>query len=296
MTTTLICSKFSALADLMRLRKQYGTALLVLPSMWVIFIAASGRPSAELVGVFLVGAFLMRSAGCVINDIADRHFDRAVARTKSRPLASGRLGLKAAFALFFILTITAFVLIVLTLNIFTIKLAVIGVLFAVVYPFVKRFSHLPQVFLGVAFGWGAVMAWAAVHETISIIAVLVFAANIFWSTAYDTIYALMDIEDDRRAGVKSTAILFGTKVYSIVALLYVAMLVTIAVAGYMAGLGLIYYAALVLVLIYALNTVSNLKASSKASNMGETAMRAFISNVWMGAVILLAVILDLNFL
>ena len=292
MTTSVITGKFIALSDLMRLPKQYGTALLVLPAMWSVFIAASGRPSVELVIVFLVGAFLMRSAGCVINDIADRHFDSGVTRTKERPLASGRLGLTAAFSVFFILIVLAFLLIVLTLNIFTVKLAVVGALFAVVYPFVKRVSHFPQVFLGAAFGWGAVMAWAAVHESVSIVAILIFVANIFWSTAYDTIYALMDIEDDRRVGVKSTAILFAGKVYIVVSLLYIATFSILAVAGAMAGLGIVYYAALAVVLAYALKTVVGVKRSPAR----EVAMHGFTSNVWMGGIILLAVIVDMNFL
>lgn len=292
MTTSVITAKFTALSDLIRLKKQYGTALLVFPAMWSIFMASAGRPTVELVVVFLVGAFLMRSAGCVINDIADRHFDGGVTRTKDRPLVSKRLGLTAAFSVFFILITAAFILILLTLNIFTVKLAVVGALFAVVYPFVKRVSHLPQVFLGIAFGWGAVMAWAAVHESVSIVAILIFAANIFWSTAYDTIYALMDIEDDHEVGVKSTAILFGKKVYLVVALLYILTFATLAAAGYMAGLGVVYYAALAVVLVYALKTVVGVKRSGAR----ETAMRGFTSNVWMGGIILLAIIVELNFL
>lgn len=292
MTASVISSKFIAISDLMRLKKQYGTALLVFPAMWSLFMASAGRPRVELVIIFLLGAFLMRSAGCVINDIADRRFDSGVTRTKERPLASGRLGLWAAAVVFFVLIALAFVLMVLTLNIFTVKLAAVGALLAVVYPFVKRVSHFPQVFLGAAFGWGAVMAWAAVHDSVSIVAILIFIANIFWSTAYDTIYALMDIEDDREVGVKSTAIFFGSRVYFAVGLSYILTFSILALAGHMAGLGIVYYATLAIVLVYVLKTVSALKPSPTR----ERAMRGFTSNVWVGGVVLSAIIVDMNFL
>ncbi|MFQ5464411.1 MAG: UbiA family prenyltransferase, partial [Thermodesulfobacteriota bacterium] len=211
MSVTTFTLKLTAISDLIRLPKQYGTLLLLWPTMWSLVIASGGRPSFRHLVVFTVGTFLMRSAGCAINDIADRNFDGFVERTRTRPLASGRLNVREALFVFAVLGLGAFVL-VLQLNRLTIVLSFVGIALAAIYPFMKRVSHLPQAFLGAAFGWGAVMAWSAATGTVGGVAVLIFLANVFWSTAYDTIYALMDVEDDLKIGVKSTAILFGPRV------------------------------------------------------------------------------------
>ena len=172
----------------------------------------------------------MRSAGCVINDIADRKFDRLVDRTKERPLASGKLKVNEAFVVFVCLSLAAFLL-VLFLNPLTIRLSVIGILLASTYPFIKRVSYLPQVFLGAAFGWGAIMAWTAVRNSIELTPILIFIANIFWSTGYDTIYALMDKEDDQKAGVKSTALLFGEYTLVITLTLFLGVILSLTGVG-----------------------------------------------------------------
>jgi len=284
---TVYPNKLFALSDLIRLPKQYGTLLLLCPTLWSLFIAADGRPPLKILGIFILGTFLMRSAGCAINDIADRNFDKYVERTKTRPLADGRLELKEAIVTFLALSALAFIL-VLFLNPLTIALSLIGILLASIYPFVKRVSHLPQVFLGIAFGWGAVMAWSAVHNTIGMPAILIFTANIFWSTAYDTVYALMDKEDDIKIGVKSTAILFGRHVYTALYLLYAMVIIILAAAGWIAKMGSIYFAILFLSGIIFEYMVSMLKKSPTR----ETAFRIFVANAGIGLLILGGIFVD----
>ncbi len=287
-TDALTVKKLAAVSDLIRLDKQYGTLLLLAPTLWSLFIASGGRPSVRLLVIFTLGAFLMRSAGCAINDIADRRIDADVERTRKRPLASGTLSVWAAAAVFLILSALAFSL-VLMLNTLTILLSIAALLLVGVYPFVKRVSHLPQAFLGIAFGWGAVMAWSAVHNTIGGPAVLIFIANIFWSTAYDTIYALQDLDDDRRAGVKSTAILFGSHVFKAVVLLYVAFGVTLCLTGALLNMGPVYFATVLLSVAALLWMVRSVKADR------GRAFGVFTANAAIGAVLLAGIIIDLNF-
>ncbi len=287
MTTQILSEKLYAINDLIRLPKQYGTLLLLCPTLWSLFIATDGRPPLKILGIFILGTFLMRSAGCAINDIADRNFDKHVERTKTRPLASGRLSLKEAILTFAVLSSIAFVL-VLFLNPLTIALSIIGILLTSVYPFVKRVSHLPQAFLGIAFGWGGVMAWAAVHNTIGMPAILIFTANIFWSTAYDTVYALMDIEDDIKIGVKSTAILFGRHVYKVLYLLYAVVIIILAAAGLIVKMGGLYFTVLFLAGIAFECMVSILKRSPSR----ETAFRIFVANAVVGLLILAGIFAD----
>ncbi|MFQ5736196.1 MAG: 4-hydroxybenzoate octaprenyltransferase [Thermodesulfobacteriota bacterium] len=281
--------KLTAVSDLIRLPRQQGTLLVLWPTLWSLVIASGGRPSARHLVIFILGTFLMRSAGCAINDIADRNFDPHVERTKARPLANGRLNVKEALLVFCALSALAFVL-VLFLNTFTIMLSFIGIGLAALYPFVKRFSHLPQAVLGMAFGWGAVMAWGAVHGTIGAVAILIFAANICWSMAYDTIYALMDIDDDIRIGVKSTAILFGRKVYTALSLLYLAVFALLAMAGVRGGLGAVYLTGLVVSLALFLLVVKMIRKSPTRS----TAFAGFLANAAIGGIILAGIVLDMN--
>lgn len=289
MNTSTFTIKLIAVSDLIRLPKQYGTLLLLWPTLWSLFIASNGRPTVKHLLIFILGTFLMRSAGCAINDIADRNFDGHVERTRNRPLANGRLKLKEALFVFASLSLLAFVL-VLFLNRLTIILSFAGITLATIYPFIKRVSHLPQAFLGMAFGWGAVMAWSAVTGTIGPVASLIFLANVFWSTAYDTIYALMDIKDDLRVGVKSTAILFGRRVYSILALLYIGMATLLAVAGYYSRAGFFYYAGVFVGLAAFLWIVRTVRKRPYR----EAAFKGFLANAAVGGFILLAMIIDLN--
>ena len=283
--------KIRAIADLIRLSKQYGTLLLLLPTLWSLMLASEGRPPLSILLIFVAGCFLMRSAGCVVNDMADMEFDRFVERTKTRPLASGRLTRKEAFLVFLVLSLAAFSLVLLLLNRLTILLSFVAIALAVVYPFVKRVSHLPQLVLGVAFGWGAIMAWAAVRETVELPAILIFLANVCWSTAYDTIYALMDIDDDRRIGVKSTAILFGRHVYTITLLFFAGTILFLALLGVYRSLGPFYFSGLSIGMVVFILQVYMVKRSPDR----DTAFKAFVSNVIAGSIILLGLSLDLSF-
>lgn len=289
MAEALVSKKISAVLDLIRLRKQYGTALLLAPALWSLLLASSGNPPLNLVVIFVLGAFLTRSAGCVINDLADRGFDRFVERTKNRPLADGRLGKKEAFAVFAALSLLAFFL-ALFLNAFTIILSLAAILLAIIYPFVKRVSFFPQVFLGAAFGWGAIMAWSAVRGGIGVPAVLIFIANVFWSTAYDTVYALMDMEDDLKIGVRSTAIFFKSRVYEAICLFYCATAVALILAGVFAGLGAVYYFGVIVFCLFFIVMVVRLKKRPSR----EEADKVFRLNAWGGAFMLVSIAIDLN--
>src|SRR5690242_2812296 len=232
-----------AYARLMRLHRPIGTFLLLWPTLWALWLATRGHPSPKLFVVFVAGVFVMRAAGCVINDFADRDFDRHVARTKDRPLATGEVSVAEALMLFVILGLVALGL-VLTLNPLCLKLACVGLVLAVSYPFMKRYTYLPQPYLGLAFGWGIPMAYAAATESVPAEAWVIFIANILWTTVYDTLYAMVDREDDLRIGVKSTAILFGRQDRVILAILQALLLASLVILGTRLHLGEAYYTGL----------------------------------------------------
>ncbi|HHR6038948.1 TPA: 4-hydroxybenzoate octaprenyltransferase [Providencia alcalifaciens] len=238
-------SKWHAYSRLMRIDRPIGSLLLLWPTYWALWIAAQGTPSLHILIVFTAGVFLMRAAGCVINDFADRNFDGHVERTKHRPLPSGDVTEKEAKILFAALVGLSFLL-VLSLNTMTIWLSVAGLALAWIYPFVKRVSHLPQVVLGAAFGWSIPMGFSAVSESLPLVCWLLFLVNIIWSVIYDTQYAMVDRNDDLKIGVKSTAILFGQYDKRIIGLLQVVMIGLLVVIGVLANLGLVYYGSLVL--------------------------------------------------
>lgn len=226
--------------SLIRLSNQTGTLLLLFPSLWALVLASEGRPSALLLFIFTAGAFIMRSAGVIMNDLADRSLDRQVTRTKNRPLASGALSpLHAVLVLGGLLLIAASLLIF--LHPLAVWLSPIALGLAMAYPFAKRFFHIPQFFLGLAFGWGAVMAWAAVRHQLDPATWLLFAATICWALAYDTIYALQDREDDRRIGIKSSAIFFGSHTWVAVGIIELIMLGLLATAGCLTQLNWSFY-------------------------------------------------------
>lgn len=232
--------RLTAYIQLLRLDRPIGIFLLLWPTWWALWLAGHGRPSLTNVLVFTAGVVLMRSAGCAINDFADRDFDRQVARTRNRPLATGALTRRDALMLFAVLVALAFVL-VLFINLYTIVLSVGALALAALYPFMKRYTHLPQVVLGAAFSWAIPMAFAAEQEAVPLLAWLLFAANLAWTVAYDTFYAMADRDDDLKAGVKSTAILFGRHDLLIIGLLQALALALLVVAGLLAGLGLPYW-------------------------------------------------------
>ena len=275
---------WSAYWRLMRFDRPIGTLLLLWPTWLALLLAGGGRPSARNALIFTAGVIVMRAAGCVMNDIADRNFDPHVERTRNRPLASGELRLRQAVGLFLALMSLALLLVLLT-NVLTVKLAFIGALLASGYPFFKRFTHVPQIVLGIAFGWGIPMAFAAETGAVPMIAWWLLAVNTVWSVIYDTQYAMVDRADDLAVGVKSTAILFGRHDVPIIAALMTAMLALLVAAGLRAGLtwpwfgGVLAAAALFGRQLYLIRGRERLAC-----------FRAFLNNNWVGFALFLGLL------
>ena len=261
---------------LMRADRPIGTLLLLWPTWWALWLAAGGLPSLWILFVFTAGVWLTRSAGCVINDYADRWLDPHVKRTRDRPLATGAVSGREALALFAGLMLVAFVL-VLTLNRLTIQLSFVGVFLAASYPYLKRYTHLPQVYLGLAFGWGIPMAFAAVQGEVPALAWLLYVANIVWSTAYDTWYAMVDRDDDIRMGSHSTAILFGDLDLVIQGVLYALFLGAMAMVGQRAGIGLAYWIGLGVAAVLVAWEFFLARHRGR-----EACFKAFLHNNWVG--------------
>jgi len=273
-------------ARLMRLDRPIGILLLLWPVLWALWIAAAGKPALPVFIVFVGGVLLMRSAGCVINDYADREFDPQVERTRNRPLAAGRVHPREALVLFVLLALSAFAL-VLFMNRLTILLSFVGATLAASYPFMKRWTHLPQFYLGAAFGWGVPMAFAAQTGSVPADAWILFGATLCWAVAYDTAYAMVDREDDIRIGVKSTAILFGRTDRLMIALFHTFTLALLAWVGARAGLGLTYYTGLLLAAGLAGWQQWLMRIHSR-----DGYFRAFLNNNRFGAVIFAGLAMD----
>ncbi|WP_075179546.1 4-hydroxybenzoate octaprenyltransferase [Neptunomonas phycophila] len=231
--------------QLTRFNKPIGSYLLLWPTLWALWIAADGVPPLSLLIIFIAGVFITRSAGCVINDYADRHIDGHVKRTAERPLALGLISSKEALMLFAGLMLLAFVLVLFT-NRMTIWMSFGALALASLYPFMKRHTHLPQVVLGAAFGWAIPMAFTAVDETLPLVAWLIFLAKLLWTVAYDTMYAMVDRDDDIKIGVKSTAILFGKQDKRIIGLLQIAALLVLLLVGTLESMTWPYYVGIVI--------------------------------------------------
>ena len=239
-------SKLKLYLQLIRFDKPIGTLLLLWPTLCALWLAAEGMPEPKLLAIFLLGTFLTRSAGCIVNDLADRHVDGAVQRTSNRPLVIGTVSEKEALALFIVLMLLAFALVLFT-NTLTIQLSLVAVILASSYPFMKRYTHLPQVVLGAAFSWGIPMAFAAQTGALPPALWLLYCANLLWTVAYDTEYAMVDRDDDILIGVKSSAILFGRHDRLIVGSLQVLTLCTLWLTGQQFGLGWPYHGALLVI-------------------------------------------------
>ena len=227
----------------MRFDKPIGILLLLWPTLWALWIAGNGKPALKNILIFCTGVVLMRAAGCIMNDVADRDFDPHVERTRSRPLAAGELNVREALGMFGLLMLLAFGLVLLT-NVLTVKLAFAGAALAASYPFFKRITHLPQVVLGIAFGWGMVMAFAAETNHVPAVAWLLLSVNVVWSVIYDTLYAMVDRDDDILVGLKSTAILFGRHDLLVVRVLKVLMVLLLLWVGLMLELSWPWYLAI----------------------------------------------------
>lgn len=281
MEWSLTQSKLLAYHRLMRTDKPIGALLLLWPTLWALWVATPGVPPLWILGVFVAGVWLMRAAGCVVNDYADRKFDGHVKRTAGRPLPSGQVTGKEARVLFIVLVLLSFLL-VLTLNTMTILLSVAALALAWVYPFMKRYTHLPQVVLGAAFGWSIPMAFAAVSESLPLSCWLMFLANILWAVAYDTQYAMVDRDDDLKIGIKSTAILFGRQDKLIIGILQVAVLALMVAIGRLNELNWeFYWSVLVAGLLFAYQQ----KLIAKRER--DACFKAFMNNNYVGLVLFL---------
>ena len=274
--------------ELMRFHKPIGIFLLLWPTGWALWIAAHGFPSIKNFIIFTLGVIIMRAAGCVINDFADRKLDLHVSRTQTRPITSGKMTSKNALILFFALCVIAFILVLFT-NLFTVILAFFALLTAMIYPFMKRYTYWPQLVLGIAFSFSIPMAFAAQTNSVPIIAVLLMFANIAWTIAYDTQYAMVDRHEDLKAGIKSTAILFGKHDRLIIGLFQLMATFLLCIIGLVMRFSFIYFVAILigfLLFIYQ----QKLMKTREPSNY----FRAFLNNHWVGMVVFVGIFLGSN--
>ncbi|NIY85257.1 4-hydroxybenzoate octaprenyltransferase [Vibrio hepatarius] len=275
----MTADKARAFWQLMRMDKPIGTLLLLWPTFWALILAAEGMPDLKVLVVFILGVIFMRAAGCVINDFADRKVDGHVKRTHQRPLPSGRVSAKEAIALFLVLGVASFLL-VLTMNPLTIKLSFAGIVLAFIYPFMKRFTHLPQLFLGLAFSWSIPMAWAAQANELPMMVWFVFVINAIWTIAYDTQYAMVDRDDDLKIGIKSTAILFGRLDKMIIGVLQLVTLAMLIYLGIWYQLGASYYWSLLVagaLFVFQQHLIRHRER--------DLCFRAFLNNNYVGMII-----------
>lgn len=280
-------SRIDCYLRLTRLNKPIGIFLVVWPMLWALWLAAGGLPDPWVLFVFVAGAVLMRSAGCVMNDFADRKIDGHVERTKARPLATGEVSSREALVLFAVLCVLAFAL-VLTLNGLTIALSVVGVGLAVLYPFTKRATHWPQMFLGAAFGWAVPMAFAAQAGHVPMGAWLLFAATLVWALIYDTFYAMVDRDDDLKIGVKSTAVLWGRYDRAMIGLCQIVHFAMLVAVGVMFALGVFYYLGLAIAIGVAVYHQWLTRRRDR-----ESCFKAFMQHNYVGGVVFVGIVLDL---
>ena len=264
---------------LMRLDKPIGILLLLWPTLWALWIAAEGYPDLNVLIIFIFGVIIMRSTGCVINDLVDRNLDRHVQRTRHRPITSGKIKPIEAMGLTIVLLMCAVVL-VLNLNALTFKLSFVAVPLAIIYPFMKRVTYLPQVFLGLAFAWAIPMAFAAQTDSVPEIAWLLFITTVLWAVVYDTMYAMVDREDDIKIGVKTTAILFDDADRTIIAFIQILILLSQILTGVKLELGKYYYAGIAVASLLSIYQQFLIK-----DRIPENCFRAFLNNQWYGMVI-----------
>ena len=286
MNKALLQDRFEQYWLLARFNRPIGIYILLWPVLWALWVAADGFPDVLVLFVFCAGTVLMRAAGCIINDYADREFDPHVERTRQRPIAAGKVKPKEAVVLFCVLALSAFAL-VLLLNTMTIMLSFVGAFLAASYPFMKRYTHWPQAYLGMAFGWAVPMAFAAQTETIPLVAWIMYLAVALWSLIYDTMYAMVDIDDDLKIGVKSTAILFGNRDREIIALLQVIMFALLIMVGQLQALGLFYYLGLAVAVALSVYQQKLIFYHHKPD-----CFKAFLNSNWFGMAVFIGLFLD----
>lgn len=281
-------SRLTDYARLLRIDRPIGSLLLLWPTYWALWLAGDGSPGVGNVIVFTLGVFFMRAAGCAINDFADRDWDKHVKRTRDRPLTAGRIQAWEAVALFAGLCLLSLLMVVLFTNTLTLYLSVGGAILAFIYPFMKRFTHLPQLFLGAAFSWAIPMAWAAEANELSQLTWLLFTANVLWTVAYDTLYAMVDRDDDLKVGIKSTAILFGEADKAIIGMLQALVILILVMVGHRAELGAVYY--LGVAVMAGLFVYHQYLAKDRAR---EGCFKAFLNNNWAGFAVFTGLVIDL---
>ncbi len=282
-------NKLALYFRLIRLDKPIGTVLLLWPTLCALWLAQQGVPDWRLLLIFTLGTFLMRSAGCAINDYADQDIDKFVKRTADRPITSGRISGKEALAVAGVLTVLAFCLI-LPLNALTKQLSVAAVIIAGTYPYFKRFFAIPQAYLGIAFGFGIPMGFAAITDAVPVVAWLLLLGNVFWAVAYDTEYAMVDRDDDLKIGIKTSAITFGRYDVAIIMLCYAAFLLLWLVCGWHLGLRYWYVAGLLVAAACAVYHYTLIRARERMP-----CFAAFRHNNWLGAAVFAGVVLDFAF-
>lgn len=287
MTATQPADRLDCYLRLTRLNKPIGIFLVVWPMLWALWLAARGLPNLWVSFVFVAGAVLMRSAGCVMNDYADRHIDAHVKRTKARPLATGEVTEREALILFAVLCIVAFLL-VLTLNGLTIAMAFVGIALAAIYPFTKRVTHWPQMFLGAAFGWAVPMAFAAQGGHVSAGGWVLFIATLIWALIYDTYYAMVDRDDDLEIGVKSTAVLWGERDRLYIGMFQCLFYGLLIIVGVLFGLDLVYYLGLVVAMAMSVYHQWITRKRDRAS-----CFKVFMQHNILGGIVFFGLVLDL---
>lgn len=287
--TSTLYKKLSLYVQLVRLDKPVGILLLLWPTLIALWLAAGGWPDPLVLFVFVTGVILMRSAGCAINDYADRKIDAQVKRTQHRPLTSGKITEKETLLVFASLSLMAFIL-VLFMNELTIWMSLVGIVLAVSYPFMKRYHYLPQIHLGAAFGWAAPMAYTAQANEVTAITWLVFLATILWATAYDTMYAMVDYDDDIKIGVKSTAVLFGNLDKVIIGIIQILLIFNLILIGHRAELSGFYFLGVTAASVFAAYQQYLIKDRKR-----ELCFQAFLNNNWFGLVLFIGVFLDYQF-
>ncbi len=279
--------RLSAYWRLTRMNRPIGTLLLLWPTLWALWLAAEGMPDWDLLIIFILGVFVMRSAGCVINDYADRHLDGHVKRTKARPMATGEVSEREALTLFVTLCLVAFGLVLLT-DRFTVLLSLGAVALAFCYPFMKRYTHLPQVVLGAAFGWAIPMAFSAQRGTLGTDVWLVYTAALLWTVVYDTLYAMVDRDDDLKIGIKSTAVLFGDMDRVMIGVLQALTLYALLMVGGRFELGLWYHLGLAVAAGLFVYHQYLIRYRER-----DPCFKAFLNNNWVGFAVLVGIVLDL---
>jgi len=271
---------------LARFDRTIGTLILLWPALWALWVASAGKPDITVLIVICLGVVLMRAAGCVINDYADREFDPHVARTQQRPIAAGRVTPKEALIVFVLLCLAAFALVWL-LNIYTVLLSFVAAFLAASYPFMKRYTQLPQAYLGIAFGWAVPMAFSAQLNSIPAVAWVMYLAVVLWALVYDTMYAMVDKEDDLKIGIKSTAILFGDYDRAIMAILQMIILMLLVAVGQLQQLSWLYYSSVLIAAGFFAYQQKLIFHRDK-----EKCFKAFLNNNWFGLVIFVGLLFD----